>query len=119
MCAGTETDEWTSVQSKNFQLVGNARERDIRKVAARLEQFREVFGRLFTDGNIVSPVPTTVIVFKNDSSYAPFKPLYQGRASEVAGYFQAGRDVNYITLNSAGHGGNPYGIRSTAPNGPG
>ncbi len=67
-------DTWTSVRSKNFLLVGNASEKNIRQVGVRLEQFREVFSRLFTTLNVNSPVPTTVIVFKNDDSYRPFKP---------------------------------------------
>ena len=40
-------DSWTSVRTKNFFLIGNAGEKDIRKVATRLEQFRDVFVRLF------------------------------------------------------------------------
>lgn len=86
-------DKWTSVRSKNFLMVGNASEKDIRQVGVRLEQFREVFSRLFTSLKIDSPVPTTVIVFKNDESYRPFKPN-----ANTAGYFQSGPDVNYITL---------------------
>jgi tetratricopeptide (TPR) repeat protein len=86
-------DTWTSVRSKNFLLVGNAGEKEIRQVGVRLEQFREVFSRLFTTLNVNSPVPTTVIVFKNDDSYRPFKPN-----QNTAGYFQPGSDVNYITL---------------------
>lgn len=86
-------DTWTSVRSKNFLLVGNASEKDIRQVGVRLEQFREVFSRLFTTLNVNSPVPTTVVVFKNDDSYRPFKPN-----ENTAGYFQPGPDVNYITL---------------------
>jgi FimV-like protein len=86
-------DTWTSVRSKNFLLLGNANEKDIRRVGARLEQFREVFSRLFTAMKVNSPVPTTVIVFKNDESYRPFKPN-----ASTAGYFQPGPDVNYITL---------------------
>jgi predicted Zn-dependent protease len=74
-------------------LVGNASEKDIRQVGVRLEQFREVFSRLFTNMNVHSPVPTTVVVFKNDESYRPFKPN-----ANTAGYFQPGPDVNYITL---------------------
>ena len=81
------------MRSKNFLLVGNATEKDIRQVGVRLEQFREVFSRLFTNLKINSPVPTTVIVFKNDESYRPFKPN-----ANTAGYFQPGPDVNYITL---------------------
>ncbi|HEV2826471.1 MAG TPA: tetratricopeptide repeat protein [Pyrinomonadaceae bacterium] len=86
-------DNWTSVRSKNFLLVGNASEKDIREVATRLEQFREVFSRLFTNLNINSPVPTTVIVFKNHDSYRPFQ-----LNARNAGYFQSGPDVNYIAL---------------------
>src|SRR5882724_2926601 len=88
-------DTWTSIRSKNFSLIGNVREKDLRQVGARLEQFREVFSRLFTKTNFSSPVPTTVIVFKSDSSYRPFKPN-----ENTAGYFQPGPDVNYITLTT-------------------
>ena len=100
-------DNWVSVRSKNFFLVGNASEKEIRQVATRLEQFREVFSRLFTRTNLTSPVPTTVIVFKTDKSYAPFKPN-----PNLAGYFQPGPDVNYITLTTeAREGGqSPFNI---------
>src|SRR6185295_18658062 len=90
-------DTWISVRSKNFQLLGNANEKDIRQVGIRLEQFREVFSRLFTSMNVNSPIPTTVIVFKNDESYRPFKPN-----ANTSGYFQPGPDVNYITLRLGG-----------------
>jgi FimV-like protein len=90
---GSANDTWTSVRSKNFLLLGNANEKDIKKVGIRLEQFREVFQRLFTNLKTKTLVPTTVIVFKNEQSYRPFKPN-----ANTAGYFQPGPDVNYITL---------------------
>jgi FimV-like protein len=86
-------ENWTSVRSKNFLLVGNATTREIREVAVRLEQFREVFSQLFGTLKVDSPVPTTVIVFKNDESYRPFKPN-----ESTVGFFQPGAEVNYITL---------------------
>lgn len=88
-------DTWTSVQSKNFLLIGNGSEKDIKKVAERLEQFREVFTRLFPKMRFTSPVPTTVLVFKSESSYRPFKG-----GANLVGYFQPGPDVNYITLTT-------------------
>jgi tetratricopeptide (TPR) repeat protein len=88
-------DNWVSVRSKNFFLIGNASEKEIRQVGARLEQFREAFLHLFPKLNFNSPVPTTVIVFKSHSSYAPFKSN-----ANNAGYFQPGFDVNYITLTT-------------------
>jgi tetratricopeptide (TPR) repeat protein len=105
---GRARETWTRARSKNFLIVGNASEKQMREVATRLEQFREAFGHLFAAARFASPVPTTVIVFKNDSSYEPFKPLYQGRPAEVAGYFQPGRDVNYITFNAERLGETPY-----------
>ena len=88
-------DNWTSVRSQNFQLIGNASDKDIRLVANRLEQFRTVFALLFPALKLNSPVATTVIVFKSDSSYKPFKVN-----PNLAGYFQPGEDVNYITLTT-------------------
>ncbi|HEV7858733.1 MAG TPA: tetratricopeptide repeat protein [Pyrinomonadaceae bacterium] len=98
-------DNWTSVRSKNFFLVGNASEKEIRGVAVRLEKFREVFSRLFPKLKFNSPVATTVIVFKSDSSYKPFKPI-----QSVSGYFQPGEDVNYITLTTEGRGEDAYRV---------
>lgn len=96
-------DTWTSVRSKNFLLVGNASEKDIRRVATRLEQFRDVLSRLLKKANLTSPTPTTVVVFKNESVYKQYAP------PGSAGYFQAGEDVNYIALSGAETGSdNPY-----------
>ena len=88
-------DTWTTVRTKNFTLVGNASEKEIRSVANRMEQFRAVFALLFPRVPLNSPVPNTIIVFKSDSSFKPFKTN-----PNEAGYFQAGEDVNYIALTS-------------------
>jgi tetratricopeptide (TPR) repeat protein len=102
-------DSWTRVRSKNFLLVGNADEREIRLVATRLEQFREVFKRLpESGGRFESFVPTTVIIFRDDLAYRPFAPLYQGAPNSVSGYFQSSADMNYITLSAdEKHAANP------------
>ncbi|MEP6944661.1 MAG: tetratricopeptide repeat protein [Acidobacteriota bacterium] len=110
LTAGTPAeakDVWTQVRSKNFLLVGNASEKDIRKVGTRLEQFRETFRLLFSKLNFTAAIPTNVIVFKNDSSFKNFKPKRQdGKIDNfIAGFFQPGEDVNYITLSAEGDGG--------------
>jgi tetratricopeptide (TPR) repeat protein len=91
--------EWTSVQSRNFLLVGNASEKSVREVAAQLEQFREAFLRLLPVDHFDASVPLTVMVFKDDATYRPFEPLYSGRPAGVAGFFQSNADVDYITLS--------------------
>lgn len=100
---------WTRVRSKNFLLVGNADEKEIRRIGARLEQFREALTRLFNGASTQSSVPTNVIVFRSDESYRPYKPLYDGVPSNVAGYFQGNTDLNYITITVDGNMAGPYG----------
>ena len=88
---------WLSVRSQNFLVEGEAGERDLRRVASRLEEYRAAFSRMLPGEQ--TGVPTAVVVFPDDEAYAPFKPLLGGRtARNVAGYFQPGSDINYITV---------------------
>jgi tetratricopeptide (TPR) repeat protein len=68
-------------------------------VALWLEFFHGAFAQLASRSVLDYSVPTTVIVFKDDASFIPFKPLYQGRPVNVAGYFQPGQDMNYIAFS--------------------
>ncbi len=104
-------DNWISVRSKNFFLIGDAKEKDIRAVATKLEQFREVFRLLFPNTKFSQSIGTNVVVFKNEKSYTPFLPKRNGKADTgIAGYFQPGEDVNYITLSTEGNKEDTYGI---------
>jgi len=99
-------DKWTKVQTKNFTLIGNGDELQVKQVAVSLEQFREAFARLFPNSKITTHVPTVVMVFKDKASFAPFMV----RESAV-GYFQSGEDANYIALTTETTGEqNPYTI---------
>jgi tetratricopeptide (TPR) repeat protein len=91
---------WVSVRSQNFTVVGQAREKELRRAATRLEEYRAALSRLLPEGGDGAGVPTTVVVFRDDASYQPFKPLVRGQtAAYVGGYFQPGSEVNYITLS--------------------
>ena len=91
-------DNWRSVRTNNLFVIGNAEPEKLRQVAVWLEFFHSAFGRLLSRNVLDSSVPTTVVVFRDDASFTPFKPLYQGRPANVAGYFQPGDDVNYIAM---------------------
>lgn len=93
-------DKWRAVRSRNFLLVGNASESSIKRVARELEEFREAFSTVFPAVRQRSPIGTTVIVFRDDDSFRPYKPLYRGKAGNVAGYFAPGQDVNFIALTA-------------------
>lgn len=101
LSSASAKDTWTSVRSKNFYLVGSASEKDIRKVATRLEQFRETLGRLLKV-KLDSTIPINVVVFKNHDAYKQFGP------KGTAGYFQSGDDVNYIALDAELQGEYPF-----------
>jgi tetratricopeptide (TPR) repeat protein len=99
-------DDWVSVRSRNFLLVGNASEKQIRQVGIRLEQFRAAVARLFGKAELDSHSPTTVIIFKSHESYRPFKAK-----PNSAGFFQSNSHINYITLTTEVRGDqNPYTV---------
>jgi len=95
-------DKWINLRTKNFNIVSNASEGDTRELALKLEQFRYVFSKIYDISN-VAPVPVTVMVFKSDDSFKPFKPLYEGKPANMAGFFQSGEDENIIALNIRGN----------------
>ena len=98
LCADSAAAEWTRLRSANFTFVGDASERQIRRVAQQLEQFREVMVRALPASAASSPVPIVVLVFANDRSLEPFKPRFQGRTVDVAGFFRSGEDLSYIVI---------------------
>lgn len=82
LVAGTEVAQagggrWISVETKHFTLVSDASETRTRELIVLLEQFRFTM----TDIYKVEPPPTvvTMIVFDDDATFKPFKPLYNGK----------------------------------------
>ena len=93
-------DKWTKVETKNFELIGSASEKEIKNVALMLEQFREVFKNSLGKIKLNPAAPVKVIVFKDEQSFGEFKPLNnEGKRIEwVKGYFQRSNDAGYIVL---------------------
>ena len=102
-------DTWRSVRTNNMFVIGNADPEKLRQVAAWLEFFHRSFARLISRNVIDSSIPTTVIIFKDEASFRPFKPVYQGRVANISGYFQPGDDVNYIAISLDPRDRDPFG----------
>ena len=100
-------DRWHSVRTNHLFVIGNADPESLRRVAVWLEFFHAAFARVISRNVIDSSIPTTVIVFSDDASFTPFKPVYQGRPTAISGFFLPGDDVNYIAL-SLDPRGDPY-----------
>lgn len=96
--ASQTRDNWRSVRTNNLFVIGNAEPEKLRQVAAWLEFFHSAFARLISRNVLDASVPSTVVIFRDDASFTPFKPIYQGRPANIAGFFQPGDDVNYIAI---------------------
>lgn len=97
--------EWRRLDSPNFIVIGDASERDLRKIAAQFEGFRETLGRILSANVTATAVPTVVVVFPHDRAFTPYKPVYNGKPVNVGGVFYSGPDTNYITLVNDGREG--------------
>ncbi|HKV42616.1 MAG TPA: tetratricopeptide repeat protein [Blastocatellia bacterium] len=102
-------DKWIILKTANFNIVSNADESQARQLALKLEQFRYVFSKIFSI-NSADSLPVTVIGFKSDGSFKPFKPLYNGKPANLAGYFQRGEDENIIALDVSAASENPMAV---------
>ncbi len=105
--AGTvlAADKWFSFRTPHFEAVGNASKSISKRLLSELEEFRQVMVELF-DLQQLERVPVTVILFENDKSFRPFQPLYEGKPTQVGGYFLSGAERSFIALN-ANAPGNP------------
>jgi tetratricopeptide (TPR) repeat protein len=91
---------WTRLRTPNFILLGENGDRPLRRVGERLEQFREVFARVFPSTRQTLPSPAIVYVFGSERAYQPFMPLFNGKRVDVGGYFQGTAGAYYITLDT-------------------
>ena len=78
--------KWTRVRSSNFTIEGDVSDAELADVARRLEQFREVLGRLLPAARLATPTPVTVMVYARARDFQAIAPLYQGKPIDVRGY---------------------------------
>jgi tetratricopeptide (TPR) repeat protein len=91
--------KWFQFQTPNFTIVSSGSMEHTRKVATKLEQFRESYSKL-AGAKAVASVPVIVVVFPNQESFRPFQPRYEGQPKNAAGFFQRDYDENVIALNA-------------------
>jgi len=94
----TESADWVRVETPNFIVFGEGGEKRTRDVAAEFERFREALGRVVAGAATRAAVPTTVVVFETRRSLAPYRPIYNGKPVDVAGYFSSDSDINRVVL---------------------
>jgi len=105
----TAKDNWINLTTKNFNIISNADEGGTRRLALKLEQFHFVFSKIF-NLPLERSIKTTVMVFRNESSFHPYQPLNNGKPANVAGYFQGGEDENLIVIDISANQERPMSV---------
>jgi tetratricopeptide (TPR) repeat protein len=102
-------DRWINLATKNFNVISNADEGATHKLALKLEEFHFAFSKIF-NLPLERAIKTTVIVFRNEGSFTPYKPVYNGKPANVAGYFQGGEDENLIVMDISANQDRPMSV---------
>jgi tetratricopeptide (TPR) repeat protein len=95
----TLSRDWKRLTTPNLTVVGNARDSDLRRAAEEIERFRGSLATLSSALRLDSPLPVTVVVFRDDNAFDLFKPRDRGKVrDDVAGYFLSLPHANYIAM---------------------
>lgn len=88
-------DIWLELKTQNFQIVGDASEKELIGAGERLEQFHEKLLKSFSKFQLKTPFPTKVLVTQNDSKYRKYPPFI---AADDANYILISSDTNYSDI---------------------
>ncbi len=105
-----DLEAWFEFRTPNFSLYSDAEPERAAAILLSLERFRAVFAGLAPGIELVSPAPTRIFVFRDESSYAPYKTTGGRDGGRVLGQFLAHRDGNFITLNGGARGVGSYAV---------
>jgi len=102
--ASAPSRSWKELRTPAFTVAGDVPEGALSDARAEIDVFRAAIRQLFPGLSLDSPVPTLVVIFKDDDEFTRFKPRdNRGRLMRnVGGYFRTQPDANFIVFASAG-----------------
>lgn len=92
-------EKWIWARTEHFEMFSSASERDSRELLYKLEQFRATVLKFFPLRHDHEP-RATVVLFETDRQFRPYKPLYNGKPKDVAGYFVGLPDEAVIAVTN-------------------
>jgi tetratricopeptide (TPR) repeat protein len=100
------SSSWRQIVGSDLVVAGNAPTAELKRIFAEVTRFRNALALLFPDARVTSPVPTSVVVFRDQATFRRFAPRdSRGRPMvNVGGYFSRQPDANFIVMPSAGRG---------------
>jgi len=107
---GAEPADWVEARSPHFHVVSNAKPKKVQEVTRKLEEFRHLLRLMFPGMRLDSPVPASVVLFKDSKSFGPYRPLTpDGKPLTLVGFMQPGPDRMYLAVNL----GSPAPVETT------
>jgi tetratricopeptide (TPR) repeat protein len=101
----SEKDQWIALSAGELRIYSNASERATKEIGTNLLRMRAAIGKV-TRLNVHSPLPTYVVVFRNERSFAPYRDaLVRQRNATVSGLFLSSSVGNFIVMDAAAEGG--------------
>ncbi|HEY3757164.1 MAG TPA: DUF1570 domain-containing protein [Opitutaceae bacterium] len=92
-------ERWITAKTPHFEMLSDDTSAESRRILLGLEEFRANFLRLMPLVDASEP-RATVIVFDRESDFRPFKPTYNGKPRDVAGYFLPNEDEVEIAMTT-------------------
>ena len=92
--------DWKRIAADGLEVVGDASEKDLRRVLKEIAAFRSSIKHLLPQLDLSPREPTTLVVFRNYQVFGEFVPR-DGRGKKqtgVGGYFRESPDRNYLVL---------------------
>jgi tetratricopeptide (TPR) repeat protein len=97
--ASSDQQHWMEVRSNHFVVLTDSDVKHGRDVVYRFEQMRYAFGALLQKSSVNLPVPLQIIGFRSRNELMQYAPLYQGKPVDMAGFFEASPDRDFIALD--------------------
>ncbi len=97
--SSSQQQHWMEVHSNHFVVLTDLDTNHARAVAYRFEQMHYVFGALMQKSTVNLPVPLQIIGFRSRAELLQYAPLYQGKPVDMAGFFEASPDRDFIALD--------------------
>jgi hypothetical protein len=96
-------DGWFRIQTPHFTILSSASESQARAWATDLEQFTRAMAIGFPAA-AADLSPVTVVIFKRDADFQPFKPLDRDKPAAVSGLFARTPFADVIGLDGEAKG---------------
>ena len=99
LASSSEQQHWMQARSNHFVVLTDSDVKHAREVVYRFEQMRYVFASLMQKSQLNFPVPLQIIGFRSRAELLQYAPLYQGKPVDMAGFFEASPDRDFIALD--------------------